>query len=321
MGATVIIGGQFGKEGKSKVAFLWGLYNGCDIAIKIGGNEVSPAEYNKRYVVEDDQSYHFEMIPPTSNSDDDVVYVFPSGSYIHIDNLIDEIKIRGLTPDKVIVDPNAWVITQENEDFDSKMEFPNGKGTAAATMERIYCVTEDGSLAKNWEALKPYIKDTKEVIGKALDADCSIIIEAPGSYGNSLLHSRNLKNFISRDTTAAAALSEAGVSPFDVDDIIMVISAIPLLVDGKDTGEFPEDMISLMRESIMVNNPNYIVLNHLDVVDPTVKNCEDLSIDQFKFVKRLEEALNVGIDFVGNGMTSMIDFEEFQDLMQKNLEN
>jgi adenylosuccinate synthase len=101
----------------------------------------------------------------------------------------------------------------------------------------------------------------------------------------------------------------------------MVISAIPLLVDGKDTGEFPEDMISLMRESIMVNNPNYIVLNHLDVVDPTVKNCEDLSIDQFKFVKRLEEALNVGIDFVGNGMTSMIDFEEFQDLMQKNLEN
>jgi adenylosuccinate synthase len=116
MGATVIIGGQFGKEGKSKVAFLWGLYNGCDIAIKIGGNEVSPAEFNKRYVVEDDQSYHFEMIPPTSNSDDDVVYVFPSGSYIHIDNLIDEIKIRGLTPDKIIVDPNAWVITQENED-------------------------------------------------------------------------------------------------------------------------------------------------------------------------------------------------------------
>ena len=44
----------------------------------------------------------------------------------------------------------------------------------------------------------------------------------------------------SRDTTAAAFLAEAGLSPFDVDDIVMVLRAFPIRVAG-DSGPLPEE--------------------------------------------------------------------------------
>src|SRR5207247_1926198 len=102
----------------------------------------------------------------------------------------------------------------------------------------------------------------------------------------------------SRDTTAAGFLSEAGLSPLDVDDVVLVLRAFPIRVAGssgplecevdwgtvtRDSGS-PQPIVEytsvthavrrvarfspeIVKQAIAVNNPTRIVLNHLDYVD------------------------------------------------------
>ncbi len=59
----------------------------------------------------------------------------------------------------------------------------------------------------------------------------------------------------SRDTSAAAILSECGLSPFDVENIVMVIRAFPIRVSG-DSGELPNEINwDILRDELgTINN-------------------------------------------------------------------
>jgi len=64
-----------------------------------------------------------------------------------------------------------------------------------------------------------------------------VIIEGTQGFGLSLLHAADYPYVTSRDTTAAAFVSEAGLSPLDVDDIVLVLRAFPIRVGG-NSGPF-----------------------------------------------------------------------------------
>ena len=74
-----------------------------------------------------------------------------------------------------------------------------------------------------------------------LEAGQRIIIEGTQGFGLSLLHSKYYPFVTSRDTTAAAFVSEAGLSPLDVDDIVLVLRAFPIRVGG-NSGPLPNEI-------------------------------------------------------------------------------
>src|ERR1700730_6357809 len=128
-----------------------------------------------------------------------------------------------------------------------------------------------------------------------------VIVEGTQGFGLSLLHSPYYPYVTSRDTTAAAALSEAGLSPIDVDRIVLVLRAFPIRVSG-NSGPLPQETswAEISREgqhdhqltelttvtrrirrvaqfdaeivglALEANRPTEVVLNHMDYVDHTI---------------------------------------------------
>ena len=147
-----------------------------------------------------------------------------------------------------------------------------------------------------------------------MNSNQDIIIEGTQGYGLSLLHSPLYPFSTSRDTTAAGFLSEVGLSPFDVDDIYLVLRTFPIRVEGnsgplkneisweelgqkiestsvtKGTRRVAKIDYKLIKEAILVNRPTRIILNHLDYV-------EDKKRDDF--ITNLEKEISRKIDYIG----------------------
>lgn len=296
MALSVVVGGQYGSEGKGKATLYFAKKFGATIVARIGGP-------NAGHTVYDDEGnmYKFQQLP-VGTILPNVVNIIAAGSYINLQLLKKEMEITGASPQNLKIDQNAVIIDDTISSIEkNKEELKNigstlsGTGTAVVTriMRRGNCV-----FAKDIKFLSDYVCDTIPIMRKALDADENVIIEGTQGFNLSVLHSDCYPYCTSRDTTAAAFVSEAGLSPLDVCNVIMVLRTFPIRVAGT-SGPFEDEItwdevqeISGSKEEIVekttvtkkvrrvarfdaeqverairVNKPNIIVLNHVDYVD------------------------------------------------------
>ncbi|MDR3355932.1 MAG: adenylosuccinate synthetase [Spirochaetaceae bacterium] len=251
-------------------------------------------------VYKGNQKFIFRLLP-TGIIEEHVCAVLPAGSYIDLEILEEEVRTIGLSKDRLFIDGNAVIITEKNKRTEAASGLrqaigSTNSGTWAAIVERIRR-KGDVFFAKNCNGLKEYIVDTKHLLRKACDSGEKVIIEGTQGYGLSLLHAEDYPYATSRDTSAAGFLAETGLSPFDVENIIMVIRTFPIRVSGnsgplkneidweilrKELG-CDEDMTEytsctnrvrrvarfdkdVVLRAIECNRPNIIVLNHLDYI-------------------------------------------------------
>lgn len=182
-------------------------------------------------------------------------------------------------------------------------------GTGAAVMNRI-SRTRPVRFAKDEPRLRPFLADTKDLLTRVLDAGDRVVIEGTQGYGLSVLHTPHYPYATSRDTTAAGFLSEVGLSPLDVDDVVMVIRAFPIRVPGNSgplANEISWEQLTresgsmeplceitsvtktvrrvaafdpeIVRQAIQVNRPTRVILNHVDYFDRT-SDCNSGALTQ-----------------------------------------
>jgi adenylosuccinate synthase len=332
MPVTVVVGGQFGSEGKGKVAYALAKTLGVRVAVRVGGSN------SGHTVVDDDGTRWVLRHLPTPALLPSVINVLPPGTYIDVGVLLDEVARLGLDRRTVLIDPNAAIVGEEERDAESSGILATTigstlSGTGATVANRI---ARDGSvmLAHEIPELKPYIRDTLPRLRSALDAGERVLIEGTQGYGLSLLHSSHYPYATSRDTTAAAALSETGLSPIDVDQIVLVIRAFPIRVGG-NSGPLPEELTwgavaqegghdhdlseftsvtgrlrrvarfdpTVVRRAIAANAPTLVVLNHADYFDHTACRTNQLTPPIRRFVQSAERDIGHRIDLVGVGPT------------------
>lgn len=335
MPVTVVVGGQFGSEGKGKVSHFLAQEQNARVAVRVGGS-------NSGHIVIDSfgNPIVFRQLP-TAAIIPNIKCVIGAGSYIEPQLLLNEIEITGLSPERLLIDPNAMIITntEQLEEKNSSLRQSIGStlsGTGAAVRKRIKrnC---DVKLAKHEECLRPYIQPVVPFMRHCLQKGERIIIEGTQGFGLSLLHSKDYPYVTSRDTTAAAFVSEAGLSPLDVDNIVLVIRSFPIRVAG-NSGNLPHeiDWETVTRESgskvpiieytsvtkavrrvarfdpdvvknaIAVNRPSKIVLNHLDYVDASCSSLEYLSEKTLSFVNKIESLIDAPIDYFGFNPSSVV---------------
>jgi adenylosuccinate synthase len=333
MPITVIIGGQFGSEGKGKVAHFLAREMEASVAIRVGGP-------NSGHTVVDPYGNSVILRQlPTASILPGVTCVLAAGSYINPDLLLTEIKRTGLDTGHLLIDPHAVVVTEaeERQEREGPLRRSIGStlsGTGAAVLRRI-SRTGNVTLAENDERLKPFVRPVLPFLRKQLTDKQRILIEGTQGFGLSLLHSEYYPHVTSRDTTAAAFLSETGLSPLDVDDVVMVLRAFPIRVGG-NSGPLPEEIswqdvtlesgssssiiehtsvtnsvrrvarfdTDIVQKSIMVNRPTRIVLNHLDYID---KNCGEVPSEKvLRFIEGVESLINTRISYLGFGPSSLV---------------
>jgi adenylosuccinate synthase len=329
MPVSVIVGGQYGSEGKGKVAQHYARRRHARAVVRVGGTNSGHTT-----LASDGEREVLRQLP-TAALDPDVTCVLAAGSYIDLDILHEEIDRVGLAPERLLIDPGAMIITPADRRAEQTSDLrlrigstASGTGEAVARRTRRVSAAE---LAGAQPELAQYLAPVRTHLRAMLDRGEHIVIEGTQGFGLSLLHSPHYPKATSRDTTAAAALAETGLSPLDVQDVVLVLRSFPIRVAG-DSGPFGAPEIDwetitaegghtspvlertsvsrnirrvarfdpeIVRQAIAANNPSAIVLNHLDHVDAAAT--VELTPRARDFLVDVQQRIGRKVDLVGLG--------------------
>lgn len=241
----VIIGGQFGSEGKGQVAAY--LANEYDCLVRVGG----PNAGHKVYHEDADGNscpYTFRLVPSGCTSAREATIVIGPGAVINKDILLREIISYNLG-DRIIVDENATIISQSDITNERKVNAiggtAQGVGYATAANLRNRLKNIDSFKAKNCKEFinAGIIGSAHEVYETTFSARKKILLE--GTQGTFLdLHHGYYPYVTSRGTTVAGCLSEAGIGPRRLRKTILVTRRYPIRVANPlngTSGPFGDD--------------------------------------------------------------------------------
>lgn len=348
MPVSIVVGGQFGSEGKGKVALEIVRRDATTAAaIRVGGTNSGHTA-----VANDGRTLALRQLPAAA-IDRSVQIILPAGSYIDPAIFKHELDLLSLGPDRVSISPMARVITGDHKEWEQSEGLGPAIGsTQSGTGAAVMAMTARGATgfplnsiqADQMPELAPFLRDTTAEVRALLNENRRVVIEGTQGFGLSLLQGGYWPKATSRDTSAAGFLAEAGLSPRDVDDVTMVIRCHPIRVagdSGKLCGEITWDKIAaeaglptdyreyttvtgkvrrvgrfdpdLVRRAIAANNPNRIVLNHLDYVDPRVRD-RSLTAKARLFVEKIEQDINRRVDWLGTGPESIIDLQNIESV-------
>ncbi len=335
MPVTVVVGGQFGSEGKGKVAHWLAREQHVEYAIRVGGPN------SGHTAVENGRRFALRQLP-TPVLTGNVVGVIPAGAYVDTDVLLREVEEVGLHKDQLLIDANAVVIddsmrAEEREVGLIETVGSTGQGIGSALARRTMRHPSI-TFAGDSPDLRSFVgTDSHQILAEALTRGLRVLVEGTQGFGLSVLHGGHYPYATSRDTTAAAALSEAGLSPLDVDYVALTLRTFPIRVAGNSgplpletswhevsrssggnkelteyttvtgrprrVGRFHEDVV---RRAMLLNRPNSLFLNHVDYFDTSVYEGRRLSDGAAREVHRLERRIGCEIDHVGVGPSGII---------------
>jgi len=332
MSIAVVLGGQFGSEGKGKITAHLCRNHKYNVAVRCGGpNSGHTIIINEEPVV-------LRQIPAGVVNPFSKLYL-AAGCLIDLDVILDEIDLFNLNPDRLGIDRNAAIIDDgyDQEELKIKLDDRIGStctGTGFAVARRALR-TEGLKLARDIHELKPYLTCVSSKVMDLYLNNNNIVIEGTQGFGLSVYHSPYYPYTTSRDTTAAGFLSEVGISPLIISDIIMVIRTFPIRVEG-NSGPLPEEIdweiirqesnypykiqewtsvtkrlrrvgrfdIDIVEKAVLVNKPTEIALmgtDYLDYRNKGVNLFEVLTPETKSFIYFLENSLDVKINFIGVG--------------------
>ena len=322
----VLIGGQYGSEGKGNIASY--LSKNYDYLIRVGG----PNAGHKVYL--NPEPYTFHQLPSGTRHSNAHLIIGP-GAVINPKVIMSEISFCEIDCDRLSIDPQAMIITKQDIDGESSLEkdissTKSGAGFALARkiMNRG---KKDVVLAKDYKDLKPFIRDTLEVLDKAFLKGGKIFLE--GTQGSALsIHHGFYPHVTSRDTTVAGCLSESGISPNRVRKVVMVCRTYPIRVEdpsgkGKTSGRMNQEITwkkiaersgldlqdlkkaeitsttgrkrrvgefewDLLRKASSLNAPTDIALSfvdYLNVKNRDARRFDQLTDDTIRFIEEVEK--------------------------------
>lgn len=331
MSITVVVGGQFGSEGKGKVVSYLCKKNEFDVVVRCGGpNSGHTITYGDEQIV-------LQSIP-AGVVNEKTKLLLATGCLIDLEILFREIEVFKINPARLGIDENAVIIEEwfKNEELELKKTIGStGSGTGIAVAKRA--LRDKGlRLAKNIPELKDYLVCTSnEVMNYHLDGK-KIAIEGTQGFGLSVYHSPYYPKATSRDTTASGFLSEVGISPLEVSKIIMVLRTFPIRVEGIVSGSLPKEInwetiqkesgypydireftsvtknlrrvgrfdSEIVKKAISVNRPTEVAMmgsDYLDYKNKGIEHFDNLTQQTKVVIDRIEKELGVKIIFIGTG--------------------
>lgn len=323
----VLVGGQYGSEGKGQVAAY--LSHEYAYLIRVGG----PNAGHK--VKEDPGHYTFRSLPSGTRVTPKAGLIIGPGASLHVDTLMIEISGCKVSCDRLSIHPQAVIITDEDKESEKKLVEEigsTGQGVGVAAANRILMRGDVSKIkfAKDIDNLRPYVRDTLEVLDLAFRMNKKVLLEGTQGTGLSIFHG-SYPHVTSRDTTVAGCLSEAGISPSRVRKILMVTRTYPIRVEspkvkGKTSGPMKreigfkelhrrsgihyKDLMNtertsttkklrriaefdweLLRQSTSLNAPTDIALTFIDYIsmkNREAQRFEQLTDESIRFVEEVE---------------------------------
>lgn len=242
----VVVGGQWGDEGKGKIVDF--LAEKADVVIRYaGGNNAGHT------VVVGDKKYKFHLIP--SGIIHGKLNIIANGTVVDPEVLVEEIENlekMGFKIDdtKLVLSSTAHTILPKHKEEDNPSKSAHarkigttGRGIGPCYRDKIArtgmriaeYIETNGKYAKK---LRTFVKDTCYIINEAIEGGRKVLFE--GAQGTLLDIDHGTYPFVtSSNPTVGGALTGTGVGAKKIDSIIGVFKAYTTRVGG---GPFPTEL-------------------------------------------------------------------------------
>lgn len=345
---TVLVGGQYGSEGKGAIAKHVAF--DYQVHIRVG----SP---NAGHTIYWDGQKHVMQSIPCGWINPDAKIVIGRGALLNMRQLVKEIiHIQQWYPDflsRLYIDENAGVLSERFHEQEGGVNGEmhrrigsTGEGVGPARIARLERDPQKFQLfkdvAKEWGLEQCIAEGTPEAIADTHDHGANVLVEGTQGSALSLLHS-HWPYCTSIDTNAAGIISEVGIAPSRVTNVLMVCRTYPIRVAGNSGpmkneiswdelnsrvggGVTPEKTTvthktrriaewddELFKQSCILNAPTDIALTFADYVDPYLKNVDNMnrvraSAPLMAFLR--EHKLTEKLRYIGTGPETVVDVED-----------
>ncbi len=317
MAKNILVGGQFGDEGKGKIISYLALNDKPQIVARGG---VGPNAGHT--IVHEGRTYKLRMLPSG------FVYqkariLIGAGVLVNPEVFLKEVAETEVEK-RVGIDRRCTVITPEHIKEDSETGGKIGTTKTGCGPANVDRVRRTAKLVNEVPELAKYMADVPKEVNSAKN----VLVEGSQGFMLSLLYG-TYPFVTSKDTSASTVAADVGLGPKRIDDVIVVLKAYTTRVgNGPFTSEVTHERAkdlgyaeygtvtgrprriseSLhwddLKLSCEINSATMIALTKLDVKFPSakgVKKFSDLPKEPKAFVQEIEKKLKVPVMLIGTG--------------------
>jgi adenylosuccinate synthase len=323
---TLVVGGFYGDEGKGKIVSYLALKGNYSTSVRTGSINAGHT------IVYNNIKWKLRIVPSAVVNKNMKLAIAP-GALTSIEVLMNEIRLTECD-DRVYIDYRTGIITSEEIEEERKDEYliktigSTGQGVGYAEAKRVLRKLK---LAKDYDELRRYLINVPEFLIKEIENGKNILVEGTQGYGLSLYHGE-YPYVTSRNTTASGVLSEVGVGPKYVKDIIVVFKSYTTRVGGGPLeGEYSREEaeklglieiatvtqrtrrvapfnLKMAKDAVRINSATQIAITKLDSIfkeSRGVKEYTKLPIEAKRWLDEIENELKVPITLIGTGEDSL----------------
>ncbi|MEL9969358.1 MAG: adenylosuccinate synthetase [Metallosphaera sp.] len=322
----ILVGGFYGDEGKGKIASYLGLKGKYNLAVRTGSiNAGHTVSYSGK-------TWKIRIIP-SAFVNPEVKLALGPGALTSLTQLEKEIKETN-SLERTFIDPHVGIITEQeiveerNDEYIMKVIGSTGQGVGIAEAKRVLRKLR---LAKDFPELEKLIVNVPEMILDKIERGERVLAEGTQGTFLSLYHGE-YPFVTSRNTTAGGILSEIGVGPKYVDQVIIIFKSFVTRVgEGYLENELPLDKakemgiletgtvtgrirrvapfnVNLAKRAIKFSSATQVAITKLDSAFKDAKGVRDYSklpYNAKQWIENLEDELKVPITLIGTGEDSM----------------
>lgn len=342
---TVLVGGQYGSEGKGAVVAH--IANDYQVHVRVGSPNAGHTIYWKgeKHVM---QSIPCGWINPNA------VIVIGRGALLNMKQFMKElVHILTYYPDflkRLRIDPEAGILDEKFHEQEGGVNGEmhrrigsTGEGVGPARIARLQrdpnAFRQFKDVAEEYGLSECIAENTPLRLAVCQDKGLNILIEGTQGSALSLLHSY-WPYCTSIDTNAAGIISEVGIAPSRVTNVLMVCRTYPIRVAG-NSGPLPNETTweelsrkigrevcekttvtkkvrrvaewdnAQFKNAVLLNEPTEFALTFADYIAPSLYEVDDpnLVMDSAtvrNFVKNFFPDPKM-VKYVGTGPSTMVD--------------
>lgn len=330
----IVVGGQWGDEGKGKMVAYLALRDKPAIVARagVGPNAGHSVLYNGK-------KYGLRQVPCGFVYKEARLLIGP-GVLVNPQIFLQEVENTGVN-DRIGVDKNCAIIEPKHIEEDKTSAHlkekigTTGTGCGPANVARV---NRTAKLAREIPELAPFLCDVPSEINEAIKRGEFVIVEGSQGFGLSLIHG-TYPYVTSKDTTASTFAADVGLGPSRVDDVMIIFKAYTSRVgEGPFPTEIPQDEaermgiveygtvtgrrrriglfdFELAKRAVMINGATQIAITCIDRLFPSARGArrwEDLPVEAREFIRKVEEATETPITLISVGpeIFDVIDLRE-----------
>ncbi|MEW6528802.1 MAG: adenylosuccinate synthetase [Candidatus Micrarchaeota archaeon] len=314
----IIVGGQYGDEGKGKIISYLALKDNFEVITRAG---VGPNAGHK--IIWKGTEYGLRMVP-CGFVNENARLLIGAGVLISPERFFFEAELTN-SKKRIGIDYRATVILPKHLECDknenSKKIGTTGKGCGPAIADRV---NRTAVLVSEIPELKPFLTDVAKEVNEAKN----VLIEGSQGFMLSLLYG-TYPFVTSKDTTASTVAADVGLGPKAIDEVIMVIKSYTTRVgNGPFKSEIStEEAVKLnyqeygtvtgrprriskdlhfddLRLAAKINSATQIAITKIDIKFPgnaNVRKFKNLTPDAQDFIKLVEKEISVPVTLIGTG--------------------